>query len=169
LQSRSAFSLLMAFAAATAVLAQAPDPASSKRFALVTGSANYPDASSRVMTAGKDARLRADELRRNDFVVDKRENASRETMRRAIDALLTEIQPASAALFYFGGFGIQLARQSYLIPLDAKIWSETEVKRDGFGIDDVLSQMGQRGARVKIAIVDTSRGNPTSGASGRFP
>jgi hypothetical protein len=44
-----------------------------------------------------------------------------------------------------------------------------EVKRDGFGIDDVLSQMGQRGARVKIAIVDTSRGNPTSGASGRFP
>lgn len=85
MQSSGAFSLLMAFAAATAVLAQAPDPASSKRFALVIGSANYPDANSPVMTAAKDPRSLADELRRNDFVVDERENAGRETMRSAID------------------------------------------------------------------------------------
>jgi formylglycine-generating enzyme required for sulfatase activity len=152
--------LLTAFAAATAVLAQAPGPASSKRFALVIGNANYPDASSPVPTAVKDARSLAEELRRNDFDVDQRENANRETMRRALDGFLAKIQPGSAALLYFGGFGIQSARQSYFIPVDAQIWSEPEVKRDGFGVDDILSQMGQRGARVKIAIVDASRRNP---------
>jgi formylglycine-generating enzyme required for sulfatase activity len=152
--------LLTAFAAATAVLAQAPGPTSSKRFALVIGNANYPDASSPVPMAVKDARSLAEELRRNDFDVDQRENANRETMRRAIDGFFAKIQPGSAALLYFGGFGIQSARQSYLIPVDAQIWSEPEVKRDGFAVDDILSQMGQRGARVKIAIVDASRRNP---------
>jgi formylglycine-generating enzyme required for sulfatase activity len=152
--------LVTAFAAATAVLAQAPAPTSGKRFALVIGNANYPDASSPVPTAVKDARSLAEELRREDFDVDERENANRETMRRAIDGFLAKIQPGSAALLYFGGFGIQSARQSYLIPVDAQIWSEPEVKRDGFGVDDILSQMGQRGARVKIAIVDASRRNP---------
>jgi formylglycine-generating enzyme required for sulfatase activity len=152
--------LLTAFAAGTALLAQAPGPANSKRLALVIGNANYPDASSPVTTAVKDARSLAEELRSNDFDVDERENANRETMRRAIDAFLAKIQPGSAALLYFSGFGIQSARQSYLIPVDAQIWSEPEVKRDGFGVDDILSQMGQRGARVKIAIVDASRRNP---------
>jgi formylglycine-generating enzyme required for sulfatase activity/uncharacterized caspase-like protein len=152
--------LLTALAGAASALAQAPGPASSKRFALVIGNASYPDASSPVSTAIKDARSLAEELRRNDFDVDERENANRETMRRAIDAFVAKIQPGSAALVYFSGFGIQSARQSYLIPVDAQIFSEPAVKRDGFGVDDVLSQMGQRGARVKIAIVDASRSNP---------
>jgi formylglycine-generating enzyme required for sulfatase activity len=145
---------------ANSALAQALNAASGKRVALVIGNATYPDASSPVPTAVKDARSLAEELRRNDFDVDEKENANRETMRRAIDAFLAKIQPGSAALLYFSGFGIQSARQSYLIPVDAQIWSEPEVKRDGFGLDDILSQMGQRGARVKIAIVDASRRNP---------
>jgi formylglycine-generating enzyme required for sulfatase activity len=159
---RDAFCLLFlfAFCGAGAAFAQAPNAASGKRIALVIGNASYPDASSPVPTAVKDARSLADELRRNDFDVDEKENANRETMRRAIEAFLAKVQPGSVALLYFSGFGIQSARQSYLIPVDAQIWSEPEVKRDGFGLDDILSQMGQRGARVKIAIVDASRRNP---------
>jgi uncharacterized caspase-like protein len=141
--------------------AQAPGAqASSKRFALVIGNGSYPDAMLPIASAVKDARSFAEELRRNDFDVDEKENANRETMRRAIDTFLAKIQPGSAALFYFSGFGIQSARESYLIPVDAQIWSEPEVKRDGFGLDDILGQMGQRGARVKIAIIDASRRNP---------
>jgi formylglycine-generating enzyme required for sulfatase activity len=159
---RNAFCLILlfAFCGAQAAFAQAPNAASGKRIALVIGNANYPDASSPVPTAVKDARSLADELRRNDFDVDEKENANRETMRRAIDGFLAKIQPGSAALLYFSGFGIQSARQSYLVPVDAQIWSEPEVKRDGFGLDDIVAQMSQRGARVKIAIVDASRRNP---------
>jgi hypothetical protein len=156
--------LLVAFGGAGFALAQAPAPApgagSGKRIALVIGNAAYPDASAPVPSAIKDARSLAEELKRNDFEVEEKENANRETMRRALDAFLAKIQPGSAALLYFSGFGIQSARQTYLIPVDAQIWSEPEVKRDGFGLDDILSQMGQRGARVKIAILDASRRNP---------
>src|SRR4051812_34755582 len=159
-RSRLSVLLVAAFAAGTAVLAQAPGAASSKRFALVIGNGSYPDAMLPIASAVKDARSLADELRRNDFDVDEKENANRETMRRAIDTFLGKIQPGSVALVYFSGFGIQSARESYLIPVDAQIWSEPEVKRDGFGLDDILGQLGQRGARVKIAIVDASRRNP---------
>jgi formylglycine-generating enzyme required for sulfatase activity len=159
-RSRLSVLLVAAFAAGTAVLAQAPGAASSKRFALVIGNGSYPDAMLPIASAVKDARSLADELRRNDFDVDEKENANRETMRRAIDTFLGKIQPGSVALVYFSGFGIQSARESYLIPVDAQIWSEPEVKRDGFGLDDILGQMGQRGARVKIAIIDASRRNP---------
>ena len=154
--------LLVAFGGAGFALAQAPAPGagSGKRIALVIGNAAYPDASAPVPSAIKDARSLAEELKRNDFEVEEKENANRETMRRALDAFLAKIQPGSAALLYFSGFGIQSARQTYLIPVDAQIWSEPEVKRDGFGLDDILSQMGQRGARVKIAILDASRRNP---------
>jgi formylglycine-generating enzyme required for sulfatase activity len=152
--------LVLALCGALPALAQAPGTAGGKRIALVIGNAAYPDASSPVPTALKDARSLAEELRRDDFDVELKENVSRDVMRRAIEAFLGKIQPGSAALLYFSGFGIQSARQSYLIPVDAQIWSEPEVKRDGFGLDDILSQMGQRGARVKIAIVDASRRNP---------
>src|SRR3954454_15939165 len=158
-RSRLSVLLVAAFAAGTAVLAQAPGAASSKRFALVIGNGSYPDAMLPIASAVKDARSFAEELRRNDFDVDENENANRETMRRGIDTFLAKIQPGSAALLYFSGYGIQSARQNYLIPVDAQIWSEPEVKRDGFGLDDILGQMGQRGARVKIAIVDASRRN----------
>jgi hypothetical protein len=57
--------------------------------------------------------------------------------RRAIDGFVAKIQPGSAALLYFSGFGIQSVRQSYLILVDAQIWSEPEVKRDGVGVDDI--------------------------------
>jgi formylglycine-generating enzyme required for sulfatase activity len=160
LSTRLCVVFLAALASGTAALAQAPGGRSSKGFALVIGNGSYPDAMLPIASAVKDARSLAEELRRNDFDVDEKENANRETMRRAIDTFLTKIQPGSAALFYFSGFGIQSARESYLIPVDAQIWSEPEVKRDGFGLDDILGQMGQRGARVKMAIIDASRRNP---------
>ncbi|MBV9396217.1 MAG: caspase family protein, partial [Methylobacteriaceae bacterium] len=74
------------------------------------GNGNYPDAMMPIASAVKDARSLAEELRRNDFDVDEKENANRETMRRAIETFLAKIQPGSAALFYFSGFGIQSAR-----------------------------------------------------------
>ena len=157
----NAFCLMLvgAFCSVGTVFGQATVPASGKRIALVIGNASYPDASSPIPSAVKDARSLAEELRRSGFDVDEKENANRETMRRAIDTFLAKIQSGSAALLYFSGYGIQSARQNYLIPVDAQIWSEPEVKRDGFGLDDILGQMGQRGARVKIAIVDASRRN----------
>ncbi len=81
-------------------------------------------------------------------------------MQRAIDAFTAKIKSGTAALFYFNGFGIQAARQTYLIPVGAQIWTEADVRRDGISIDAVLAEMHRKGAQVKIVILDASRRNP---------
>ena len=64
------------------------------------------------------------------------------------------------ALFYFSGYGIQVARQTYLIPVNAQVWTEAEVRRDGISLDALLAEMQRKGAKVKIVIIDASRRNP---------
>jgi regulator of sirC expression with transglutaminase-like and TPR domain len=63
-------------------------------------------------------------------------------------------------VFFFSGYGIQTGRQTYLIPVNAQIWTEAEVRRDGLSIDAVLAEMNARGASVKLAILEASRRNP---------
>jgi formylglycine-generating enzyme required for sulfatase activity len=128
--------------------------------ALLIGNANYPDAGAPLPTTLKDARALADELRRDDFDVDLKENVSKDAMQRAIDAFTGKIRGGTVALFYFSGFGIQVARQTYLIPVNAQIWSEDDTKRDGISLDAIVADMHRKGARVQIVIIDASRRSP---------
>ena len=81
-------------------------------------------------------------------------------MQRAIDAFSVKIRSGTAALFYFSGYGIQVARRTYLLPVNAQVWTEAEVRRDGVGLDNLLADMHRRGAKVKIIIIDAARRNP---------
>jgi lipoprotein NlpI len=130
------------------------------RFALVIGNAKYPDADAPLKEPINDARDVADELKRDGFNVDIGENLTGDAMRRAFDRLYGKVKPGSVVLIFFSGFGIQAARQSYMIPVDAQIWTEPDVRRDGFSLEAVLSEINNRGAGVKIALLDASRRNP---------
>jgi formylglycine-generating enzyme required for sulfatase activity len=130
------------------------------RVALIIGNASYPDSSTPLSTTLRDARTLADEFRSTEFDVDLKENVGREEMRAAINAFTGKIRDGMTALFYFNGFGIQVARQTYLIPVNAQIWTEADVRRDGISIEAVLSEMHRRGAKVKIVILDAARRNP---------
>src|SRR4051812_30200380 len=131
-----------------------------ERFALVIGNAKYPDAEAPLKEPINDARAVADELKRDGFNVEIGENLTGDAMRRAFDKLYGKIKPGSVALVFFSGFGIQSGRQSYMIPVDAQIWTEKDVSRDGFSLETVLSEINSRGAGVKIALIDASRRNP---------
>jgi lipoprotein NlpI len=130
------------------------------RFALVIGNSKYPDAEAPLKEPINDARDIAEELKRDGFNVEVGENLTGDGMRRAFDHLYGRIKPGSVALIFFSGFGIQSGRQSYLIPVDAQIWTEADVRRDGFSLETVLGEINSRGAGVKIALVDASRRNP---------
>ena len=105
-------------------------------------------------------RTLAEEFRRTGFEVDLKENAGRVDMKGAIDAFAGKIRPGMTALFYFSGYGIQVARQTYLIPVNAQLWTEADVRRDGISLDDVVAEIHRKGAKVKIVIVDAARRNP---------
>ncbi|MCP3419659.1 caspase family protein [Bradyrhizobium brasilense] len=130
------------------------------RFALVIGNAKYPDADAPLKEPVNDARDVADELKRDGFTVEVGENLTGDGMRRAFDRLYGKIKPGSVALIFFSGYGIQSNRQSYMIPIDAQIWAEADVRRDGFSLETVLGEINSRGAGVKIALIDASRRNP---------
>lgn len=138
----------------------APSHAAGDRFALVIGNAKYPDADSPLKEPINDTRDVADELKRDGFSVEIGENLTGDGMRRAFDKLYGKIKPGSVALLFYSGFGIQSARQSYMIPVDAQIWTESDVRRDGFSIEAILGELNTRGAGVKIALIDASRRNP---------
>ena len=134
--------------------------AAGDRYALVIGNAKYPDADAPLKEPINDVRDVADELKRDGFVVDIGENLTGDAMRRAFDRLYGKIKPGSVALIFYSGFGVQSGRQSYLIPVDAQIWTEPDVRRDGFSLETVLGEINSRGAGVKIALIDASRRNP---------
>jgi lipoprotein NlpI len=142
------------------VVSTSPSSAAGDRYALVIGNAKYPDADAPLKEPINDARDVADELKRDGFSVDIGENLTGEAMRRAFDKLYGKIKPGSVALVFFSGFGVQSNRQSYMIPVDAQIWTEQDVRHDGISLETVLGEINSRGAGVKIALIDASRRNP---------
>jgi len=153
---RLALLLTLFFSAASI----APSLGAGERFALVIGNAKYPDAEAPLKEPINDARDVADELKRDGFSVDIGENLTGEAMRRAFERLYGKVKPGSVVLIFFSGFGVQSNRQSYMIPVDAQIWTEADVRRDGFSLETVLGDINSRGAGVKIALLDASRRNP---------
>jgi len=130
------------------------------RIALVIGNGHYPDANAPLAQPINDARGLTEALRRDGFDVDVVEDASRDDMNRAIGRLKARIRPDSVVLLYFGGYGVQVGRESYMIPVDATIWRESDVRRGGTSIESVLDAMKEQGARARLAVIDASRRNP---------
>ncbi|WP_298259482.1 caspase family protein [Bradyrhizobium sp.] len=151
----SLLALLVLLLAPNFAWAAGPD-----RIALVIGNAKYPDADAPLKEPVNDARSLADELKRDGFTVEVGENLTNDGMRKALDRLYGHIKPGSVALIFFSGFGIQSNRRSFMMPVDAQIWTEADVRRDGFSLETMLGEINNRGAGVKIALIDASRRNP---------
>src|SRR3981081_15315 len=125
--------------------AQQPGPA--PRLALVIGNSNSTDTEASLKEplkdAVKDARALADELKREGvgFQVTFVEDLSRDGMKREFDRFYAKLTPGSVGLVFFGGYAIQAARQSFIIPVDGQIWRETDGARDGGRLESLLREM----------------------------
>jgi uncharacterized caspase-like protein len=151
-------SLDAAKAAEAAQIAQAANKAS--RLALVIGNGHYPDANAPLTQPINDARAITAALRREGFEVDVVEDANRADINRAVGRLEAKINSGSVVMLFFGGYGVQAGRESYMIPVDAAIWKESDVRREGISIESVLETIKGHGARARIAVIDASRRNP---------
>jgi tetratricopeptide (TPR) repeat protein len=137
-----------------------PSPAQVQRIALVIGNSSYPDADPPLTQPANDARLFADELRLSGFDVELAENLTKQQLQETTSRFTKRIKPGTAALLYFSGFAIQSGRQNYMVPVNAQIWAERDVPRDGISFESVLADIADNGMAVKLVIVDASRRNP---------
>jgi uncharacterized caspase-like protein len=148
--------------AAKAIATEQSDAANRRvsKVALVIGNGHYPDANAPLAQPINDARALTAALRGNGFDVDVVEDANRDDMNLAIARLKSRIKRDSVVMLFFGGYGVQVGRESYMIPVDAAIWRESDVRRQGVSIEAVLNVMKEQGARAKLVVVDASRRNP---------
>ena len=130
------------------------------RLALVIGNGHYPDANAPLAQPINDARAVTAALRHEGFDVDVIEDATHDDMTRAIARLKSKVRSDSVVMLFFGGYGIQAGRESYMIPVDAAIWKEADVRRDGVSVEAVLDAVKEFGACAKLVVLDASRRNP---------
>ena len=135
-------------------------PAGTSRLALIIGNGHYPDAAAPLAQPINDARKLSTALRREGFDVDVVEDATKDDMFRAVERMKAKIRPDTVVMLFFGGYGVQVGRESYMIPVDATIWKEKDVKREGVSVESVLDVMKSQGARAKLVVLDASRRNP---------
>lgn len=160
MKRRCGLVILLAFFVAAVGPPVSAQQSSGARIALLIGNADYPDADAPLRQPVPDARALADELRRNGFEAEVAENLTKEAMQHTFERLYGQVKAGSTVLLFFSGYAIQTGRQTYLVPVNAQIWTEGEVRRGGLGIDAILAELNARGAAVKLAIIDASRRNP---------
>ncbi|MDZ4088252.1 MAG: caspase family protein [Tabrizicola sp.] len=136
------------------------EAAKPSRIALVIGNSRYPDANAPLVQPINDARALTAALRRDGFEVDVVEDANKEDLRRAVDRLTSKVRRDSVVMLFYGGYGMQAGRESYMIPVDATIWKESDVRRHGTSIESVLGALKDRGARASLVVLDAARRNP---------
>ena len=107
-----------------------------------------------------DAKSMARLLRNVGFDVVEGANLTRDKMTERLLEFGKKAQGADVALFFYAGHGIAINGTNYLLPVDADLKSEMDVKLgSAINIDTTLDQtMGD--AKVKLVFLDACRDNP---------
>jgi uncharacterized caspase-like protein len=130
-----------------------------KRVAFVVGNGAYKNVA-QLPNPPIDAKAMAATLRNVGFEVIEGTNLTRDTMTAKLLDFGKKAQGADVAVFYYAGHGIAISGTNYLLPIDADIKSEMDVKLGAaINVDVTLDQtMGD--AKVKLVFLDACRDNP---------
>jgi uncharacterized caspase-like protein len=130
-----------------------------RRVAFVVGNGSYTNVT-QLPNPPVDAKAMAATLRNVGFDVVEGTNLTRDKMTEKLLDFGRKAQGADIAVFYYAGHGIAISGTNYLLPVDADIKSEMDVKLGtAINIDVTLDQtMGD--AKVKLVFLDACRDNP---------
>ena len=84
-----------------------------------------------------------------------------EEMLEAIQTFETKlIQKGGVGFFHYGGHGVQVRGENYLLPVDKDIPDELRVKSRAINVSEVVGSMKTSGTSSNIIILDACRDNP---------
>jgi hypothetical protein len=130
-----------------------------KRVAFVVGNGAYKNVA-QLPNPPVDAKAMAGVLRNVGFEVVEGTNLTRDKMTEKLLDFGKKAQGADVAVFFYAGHGIAISGTNYLLPVDADIKSEMDVKLGAaINIDLTLDQT-MSDAKVKLVFLDACRDNP---------
>ncbi|MFB6420152.1 MULTISPECIES: caspase family protein [Bradyrhizobium] len=133
-----------------------------QRVALVIGNANYKNAP-QLANPDDDAQSMAQFLNSAGFEVVSATDLTQNDMLRVVQDFSAKVAsrgPNTVAMVYYAGHGVQLAGENYLVPVDAKVSSPTELVNNSVRLVDVMSTLETIPSRMRIVILDACRNNP---------
>ena len=131
--------------------------AAAGRVALVVGNSDYA-AIGALPNPGNDAADVSAALGRLGFDVTTVQDADRVAMNEALRTFTRESVGADVALVFYAGHGLEMDGVNYLVPVDARLERDTDVRFEAVELDDVLAATA--GAELRVVILDACRNNP---------
>jgi len=135
----------------------ASDPS---RLALIIGNSAYRDAP--LVNPVNDAKAVSGLFTEAGFTVDSHLNATRTDMMAAIERLGAAIKRPGIKLvvFYYAGHGAQLDWRNYLLPVDAVVARQEDMKQRCVDLNQLLGQLNNAKDKTFVVILDACRNNP---------
>ena len=127
------------------------------RVALVMGNSAYAEIGT-LPNPGNDAADVAAALGRLGFEVETVRDADRAGMNAALRGFTRRSVGADVALVFYAGHGLEMDGVNYLVPVDARLERDTDVRFEAVALDDVLASV--EGAALRVVILDACRNNP---------
>ncbi|GAA4418957.1 hypothetical protein GCM10023187_52890 [Nibrella viscosa] len=131
-----------------------------RRLALVVGNKNYNRTDARLTNPINDANDMANALELLGFEVILKTDLNRVDFEQAVDQFGERLKHYDVGLFYYSGHGLQAQGENYLVPVDAVIRSEPQIRYHCMDLGRVLAAMEGSNASTNIVLLDACRNNP---------
>jgi len=122
------------------LLASGPSNAADKRLALVIGNAAYTHAGT-LANPRNDAADMAAALRKVGFRVITGNDLGKAGFDRTLREFAKALAGAEVGLFFYAGHGLQVAGESYLVPVDARLTTAAALEAGTVRLERVLGAM----------------------------
>jgi hypothetical protein len=130
-----------------------------RKVALLIGNSAYKSVQP-LRNPSNDVALMAKTLRDAGFdVVDTALDLDERGLRQALRRFEDKATDADVGVVFYSGHGIEMNGQNYLIPVDARLSSDGDVKDEAVPLDRVIESI-DRVKRLKLVILDACRDNP---------
>ena len=148
---------LLVVAVMALVLAASASVALARQVALVVGNSTYAHIG-RLPNPENDAVDMAAALRQIGFEVTTELDADRGELTEALRAFTRRSAGADVSLVFYAGHGLEMDGTNYLVPVDARLERDVDVRYETATLDDLL--VATVGARLRLVILDACRNNP---------
>ena len=135
------------------------------RIALIIGNSSY-EGTAKLKNPVNDAQDIGDTLASLGFDAEVLTDADLYSMEDSVLRFRDKLaaSPNSVGFFYYAGHGVQSAGENYLIPVDARLNSESMLRTRAIPLQFVLDSLSEAHNKLNIIVLDACRDNPFSWA-----